>query len=91
MKRSSGLVILLLSLFAIQLLGSTGAVYSETIYTIDGGVIEAEVSEKTEDTIWYEITTGDVIEEIGIDISDVDKILNDDGSVSEYSPIKTGA
>ena len=60
--------------------------YCETIYTIDGEVIQAKVTEKTENTIWYEVATGDIIEEAGIDIAEVEKVLNDDGSVSEYLP-----
>ncbi len=60
--------------------------YGETIYTKDGKKIQAKISEKTDTTIWYEISSGDIVEENGIDISDVEKILNDDGSVSKYSP-----
>lgn len=60
--------------------------YAEIILTKDGQVIYANVIEKTEDTVWYEKEKGDIIEEIGIDILEVENILNDDGSVSEYSP-----
>jgi len=63
--------------------------YAETIYAKDGRQIKAKISEKTEMVIWYEITTGDMGEYVGIDISGVEKVLNDDGSVSEYSPIRT--
>ena len=63
-----------------------GLVYPETIYTKDGRQIQARVSEKTVDTIWYEVVTGDIIEEVGIDIAKVEKVLNDNGNISEYSP-----
>lgn len=81
MKTGIVLVVLLVSV----LVGPRAA-YPETICTKDGQQIKAKITEKTENTIWYEVTTGDIIEETGIDIADVDKILNDDGSVSEYSP-----
>jgi len=61
-------------------------VFAEIIFTKDGQTIHAKITEKTEDTIWYEVERGEIIEEIGIDISEVDRILNDDGSISEYSP-----
>ena len=87
MKRNSGLIIILLVI--AQLFSGIGPAYPETIYTKDGEVIQAKIIEKTEATIWYEAAAGDIVEEIGIDIFDVEKILNDDGSISEYSPIKT--
>ncbi len=83
------LVILLFVLFAAQSLICAGTVFGETIYTLDGEVIEGAITEEDDGMLWYEVETGDIIEEQGIDISDVDKILNDDGTVSEYSPIRT--
>jgi len=63
--------------------------YAETIYTKDGEIIQGEITEITEDTVWIETTTkGDVTEETGIDKSEVVKILNDDGSVYNYSQTK---
>ena len=59
--------------------------YAETIYTKDGQEIQGKITEITEDTIWIETSKGDVIEETGIDKSEVVKILNDDGSVYNYS------
>ena len=73
-------------LYVMAIIG-LGAVYAETIYTKDGQEIQVKVIEKTEDTIWYEVTTGDIVEEIGIDIDEVEKILNDDESISKYSPL----
>jgi len=78
-------LVILVCVTAIIGLG-LGTVYAEIIYTKDGRQIQAKVTEKTEDTIWYEIVSGDIIEEIGIDITEVEKVLNDDGSISEYSP-----
>ena len=87
MKTGIALVILVL-VCAMAITGLRPA-FSETIYTIEGEVIQAKISEKTETAIWYEIPQGDMVEYIGINISDVEKILNDDGSNSKYSPIKT--
>lgn len=64
----------------------SAAVYPETIYTKDGKVIQAKITKKTATAIWYELASGDIIEYVGINIVDVKKILNDDGSVSKYSP-----
>ncbi|MBU1122695.1 MAG: hypothetical protein ABIH71_06340 [Candidatus Omnitrophota bacterium] len=79
--------ILVLGIIISFLLGTT-AIFAETIYTTDGEVIKAKISEKYEDIIWYEVSTeDDIVEYLGIDIAQVEKILNDDGSVSEYSPM----
>jgi hypothetical protein len=77
---------LLLILFFACGLNLPGLVFGEQIYTKDGEIIEAKVAEKTEDTIWYEVESGDMVEYIGLEISKIEKILNDDGTVSEYSP-----
>jgi len=87
MKTGIGLVILLL-VWVMAFIGLRPA-YAETIYTKDGRQIKAKITEKTETVIWYEISTGDMVEYVGIDISEVEKVSNDDGSVSEYSPIRT--
>jgi len=84
MKRGIGLGIFLL-VCAMTLTGLR-PVYSETIYTKDGKVIQAKISEKTDTTIWYEVVSGDMVEYVGIDIADIEKIVNDDGSISKYSP-----
>ena len=61
-------------------------VFSESIYTKDGKVIKGTVASKSESAIWYGTSNGDVTEYKGIPIANVSKILNDDGSVSKYSP-----
>ena len=73
------------SLF-VCVFGVAALAYAEIIYTKEGHVIRAVIIERTDDTIWYEVKSGNMTEEIGIDISDVDNVLNDDGSVSRHSP-----
>jgi len=58
--------------------------YCEVIYTKDGKEIRGKITEITEDTVWVEITMGDIIEYSGIDKANVQKILNDDGSKYKY-------
>ena len=77
---------ILLMLFVLQIFSGQVVVYAETIYAKDGEVIQANISEKTEDTIWYETTVGDITEYVGIDIADVEKVLDDEGNISEYDP-----
>ncbi|MEA3560514.1 MAG: hypothetical protein U9R31_01935 [Candidatus Omnitrophota bacterium] len=79
--------LILIIFILVSTLAAAGVVYPETIYTRDGQEIQARITEKTADTVWYELTSGDMIEYIGIDIADIDKILSDEGNVSEYSPI----
>ena len=86
MKTGIGLVILLL-VWVMAFIGLRPA-YAETIYTKDGRQIKAKITEKTETVIWYEVLAGDIVKYIGINISEIDKILNDDGSISEYSPVR---
>ena len=76
----------LMILIVVYVFGVPALSYAEIILTKEGQIIQAVIIEKTSDTIWYEIKSGDMIEEIGIDILDVDNVLNNDGSVSEYSP-----
>ena len=78
----------LLALVMVHFFTGLGAANAETIYIKDGGVIQARISEKTETVIWYEVLAGDIVKYIGINISEIDKILNDDGSISEYSPVR---
>lgn len=81
---------IVLVLLVMQIFTGQFAADAETIYTKDGGVITAKISEKAETIIWYELSAGDdIVEYSGIDIADVEKIVNDDGSVSEYSPTYT--
>jgi hypothetical protein len=76
----------LLILFIACGLSLSGLAYAELIITKDGQQIEAKISEKTDDTIWYEVASGDMTEYIGMEISNIEEILNDDRSLSEYSP-----
>lgn len=87
MKTSIILLILLL-VYVIPFISALNPAYSETIYKTNGEVIQAKISEGTKTAIWYEVLAGGMVEYVGINISDVEKILNDDGSISEYSPIK---
>ena len=73
------------TLILVGLILSAGAAYGETIYTEDGEIIQGKITEIDEDTIWVEITEGDITEYIGVDKINVEKILNDDGSVYDYS------
>ena len=84
MKKRLILIIFIL----VSALAVSGVVYPEIIHTKDGQKIQARITEKTGDTIWCEVVTGDIIEEVGIDIAEVEKVLNDDGTISEYSPIR---
>jgi len=79
-------LVLLISVLvgSLAVLAYPGTVYSETIYTKEGEEIQAKITEVTESTVWYEHTSGDMTEYIGIDRTDVKKILNDDGSVYSY-------
>jgi len=70
-----------LSLLAILLLVATGC-YAETIYKKDGETINVKIVTETRNTIWYEMGSG----RLGISKSDIEKILDDDGNVSHYSP-----
>jgi len=82
------LIVFLVIGMTLLLMGQA-SLFAETIYKKDGGVIQAKVVEKTTDAIWYETTAEDIVEQVSIDLTDIDKILNDDGSVSEYSPTYT--
>jgi hypothetical protein len=58
---------------------------AETIYTKDEKTINARIVDVTKNTIWYETVGG----RAGITRDSVSKILNDDGTVSQYSPTNT--
>lgn len=79
---------ILLIVVITQFFVGSETVWAEIIYTKDGEVIQAKTTEKTETTIWYKEVKGDIVEEIGLDINDIEKILNDDGSVSKYRRLK---
>jgi len=84
----TGIILLILLLVCVIPFSVLNPAYCETIYKINGEVIRAKISERTETAIWYEVLAGDIVEYVGINMSDIGKILNDDGSISEYSPIK---
>lgn len=75
------LVVFLMQLFLVQL-----PIYAETIYTKDGQVIPCKIGEIANGTVWYETTSGDITEYVGLELSNIEKILNDDGSTFKYSP-----
>lgn len=58
--------------------------YCEVIYTKDGKEIRGKITEISQEIIWVEITAGDIVEYIGIDKVNVQKILNDDGTKYVY-------
>lgn len=72
--------------------------YSETIYTKEeiaagkegasakeGQIIQGKITEVTQDTVWIEVESGDIVEYIGVDKAEIEKILKDDGTPYEYS------
>ena len=63
-----------------------GTAFGEAIYTKSGETINGKITEMSEGTIWYETTEGEVSEYVGIEFSNVEKVLNDDGTVSQFSP-----
>lgn len=74
-------------LIMVVLSCSQAALFAETIYKKDGGILQVKISEVTDGSVWYETIIGDMTEQINIDLTEVDKILNDDGTVSQYSPV----
>lgn len=71
--------------------------YSETIYTKGeiaegkegvsakaGEIIQGKITEVAEDTVWIEVESGDIVEYIGVDRAQIEKILKDDGTPYEY-------
>jgi tetratricopeptide (TPR) repeat protein len=53
---------------------------AENIYYKDGRMVEAEIINRTADTIWIEYAGGS----IGIDAETISRITNNDGSLSKY-------
>ena len=60
--------------------------YAEVICKKDAKTISATIFTRTGDTIWYEVSVGGSTGKIGIDINEIARIANDDGTVSVYSP-----
>jgi len=73
--------IIVVSVLVVSAMAIMPKVCAETIYTKDGEEIKVEISEIEDGTVWYETTVGDVVECTGIDMVDVEKIENDDGTV----------
>jgi len=82
------LTILLVLFIAVLSFGQV-ALYAETIYKKDGSILQVKISEVTDGSIWCETAAGDITEQVSIDLKEVDKILNDDGTVSKFSPVNT--
>ncbi len=61
---------------------SAPAIPMVTIYTKAGDTIETRIVDKTDKTLWYEVPGG----KAGISLKRVSKVLNQDGSISKYSP-----
>ncbi len=76
-------IILFLILFSVLLIMFPFA-YSrslaEDIYYKDGRMVEAQIINRSEDTIWIQYGEGSV----GIDAKAISKIINNDGSISKY-------
>ena len=53
---------------------------AEKLYLKDGRIISGEITHRRWDTVWIEYMQGS----IGINISTIDRIDNDDGSISKY-------
>jgi len=69
----------LMTLMLIIVGGTTGE--AEVIYTKDGEQIQAKIDVIDDGVVWYEVTLSeDVTEYLGIDLADVEKIENDDGT-----------
>jgi tetratricopeptide (TPR) repeat protein len=54
--------------------------HAEKIYRKDGQILEGAIVNRTKDSVWIKHGLGSV----GISLDDVEKILDDDGSVSKY-------
>jgi tetratricopeptide (TPR) repeat protein len=63
---------------------SACAVYGETIILKNGHTIKAKLLYRTKGTLWYRLSGTGVDGDMGVALSDVESIANDDGSVSKY-------
>ncbi len=81
-----------LKIFSILFMGilffGQTVIYAETIYKKDGSIVQVKISEMSDGSIWYETIVGDITEQVSIDLTEVDKILDDNGIVSKYSPVR---
>ncbi len=71
-------------LMIISLLVVGGTVYAEIVYTKDGETVKGTITEIVDSTIWMEVENGEIVEYVGVDQEDVDKVLNDDGTYFDY-------
>lgn len=71
---------ILLSSLLIMLLLNLSICNAEKIYCKDGKVINANILYYRRGSIWVELSSG----ALGINIKDIDRIENDDGSISKY-------
>jgi tetratricopeptide (TPR) repeat protein len=71
---------ILLSILLITLLSNFSICNAEKIYRKDGRVVNAEILYRSKDSVWVKISSG----AIGISTQDIDRIENDDGSISKH-------
>lgn len=57
---------------------------AEKIYCKDGRVVRAEILSRGKRSVWFEQKFGGTVGSVGISINDIDRIENDDGSISKY-------
>lgn len=57
---------------------------AEKIYCKDGRVVQAVILFRSKHSVWFEQKFGDRSGSIGISVNDIDRIENDDGSISKY-------
>ena len=74
------LISILFSVTALVLLVVYSRCLAENIYYKDGRTIKAQIVERIKDTIWIQYGDGS----IGIDVKEISKITNNDGSISKY-------
>jgi len=73
---------IILSIVIFLLIAYSKDSFAEIIYKKDGKAIDAKIVDVTSNTIWYEVAGG----RSGLQKASVSKILNDDETISEYSP-----
>lgn len=72
-------------LVIIGLLVAGGEVYGEIVYTKDGETVKGTITEIVDGTVWMEVENGEIVEYVGVDQEDIDRILNDDGTYFDYA------
>jgi len=74
------LIFVVASISLIAFLFTYSQSLAENIYYKDGRVIEAQIVERIKDTIWIQYEKGAV----GLDAKEINKITNNNGSISKY-------